>query len=393
MKNLLALALLATPILGLAQASNYGVLYSGSFSQVSDAPPAGSNGWNCQVAVSGLTVGTFIGGTVSFPGGRSETLTSIDGSALYYPGTYWSTPAELLLDFPTGTYQFDVTPTVGAPETAFLNIAAVDFPDDVPYLTLGSWSSLQGCAPGSDLGLTWLGFNVSGAPSTKITSIQIQNYVNPASTFSETGDPSVFQSVTVPGTFLESGRFYGLNLAFGSFREPNTGLGGATGYVGTQHGTGTTFKVLASPGTVSGNLTLSGHTNPSTKTYSVQLLDGGGNVLEAQTHPVGYSGWYAFDTALTSVVSVRFDSVGFLSKVVNAVDLSVGQDFVNVTLLNGDVNDDGEVGPGDFSLFAAGFGSFAGDPNYSAAADLDGDGEIGPVDFGLLAFSFGQFDE
>lgn len=66
---------------------------------------------------------------------------------------------------------------------------------------------------------------------------------------------------------------------------------------------------------------------------------------------------------------------------------------VNLTLINGDVNQDNEVGPADFSLLAAAFGSFDGDPNYTNAADLNDDGEVGPSDFAILAASFGEFGD
>lgn len=66
---------------------------------------------------------------------------------------------------------------------------------------------------------------------------------------------------------------------------------------------------------------------------------------------------------------------------------------LNLSLKNGDVNEDNEVGPADFSLLSAAFGSFQGDPTYNAAADLNFDGEVGPADFAILAANFGEFGE
>lgn len=66
---------------------------------------------------------------------------------------------------------------------------------------------------------------------------------------------------------------------------------------------------------------------------------------------------------------------------------------VNVPLLIkfllGDIDHDGEVGPGDFGLLSVAFGSLPGDSNWNAACDLDGDFEIGPGDFGILSAQFG----
>lgn len=70
-----------------------------------------------------------------------------------------------------------------------------------------------------------------------------------------------------------------------------------------------------------------------------------------------------------------------------------GATNANFELVNGDVNNDNEVGPADFSGLATAFGSFLGDPNYTAASDLNGDSEVGPADFAILANSFGDFGD
>jgi len=61
-----------------------------------------------------------------------------------------------------------------------------------------------------------------------------------------------------------------------------------------------------------------------------------------------------------------------------------------ITLVNGDVNGDNEVGSGDFDIVAAKFGLSIGDAQYSAYADLDGDGEIGASDFDIVVGNFGR---
>lgn len=89
----------------------------------------------------------------------------------------------------------------------------------------------------------------------------------------------------------------------------------------------------------------------------------------------------------------------------NTHDLSVNSGDVNRdwNLKNGDVDIDGEVGPGDFGILSAEFGNAAASGTYadwstwvaSAAgqADLDEDGEVGPSDFGILSANFGEADE
>jgi hypothetical protein len=76
----------------------------------------------------------------------------------------------------------------------------------------------------------------------------------------------------------------------------------------------------------------------------------------------------------------------FLSKVVSNVDIqNVGVHGLVATLINGDVDDDGEVGPGDFELVVANFGTSVG----PELGDLDRDGEVGPSDFEIVVANFG----
>jgi hypothetical protein len=54
----------------------------------------------------------------------------------------------------------------------------------------------------------------------------------------------------------------------------------------------------------------------------------------------------------------------------------------NYTLYNGDIDGDGEVGPGDFEAVVAQFGN-------AGEADVDADGEVGPSDFEIIVANFG----
>lgn len=55
-----------------------------------------------------------------------------------------------------------------------------------------------------------------------------------------------------------------------------------------------------------------------------------------------------------------------------------------------DFDRDGNVGFGDFLLFASGFGTSSGDPNFDADLDLNGDEQISFADFILFAAVFGM---
>ena len=71
--------------------------------------------------------------------------------------------------------------------------------------------------------------------------------------------------------------------------------------------------------------------------------------------------------------------------------LSFSDDIMGLqfALINGDVDDDNEIGPGDFGALSSAFGSVDGDGNWNLNADLDEDGEVGPSDFGILSANFG----
>ena len=54
-------------------------------------------------------------------------------------------------------------------------------------------------------------------------------------------------------------------------------------------------------------------------------------------------------------------------------------------LCDGDFDDDGAVGPGDFVSFSQAYLTGQGDPGYDPDIDLDGNGAITPTDFGLFS--------
>lgn len=92
--------------------------------------------------------------------------------------------------------------------------------------------------------------------------------------------------------------------------------------------------------------------------------------------------------------AIYLDGPGYLRKSVGTFNLTLCDvSGVNVELVNGDINNDNEIGPADFAALSAAFGSFLGDANFNALADLNGDDEVGPADFAKLAENFGQFGD
>ncbi|HVO36788.1 MAG TPA: CARDB domain-containing protein [Candidatus Acidoferrum sp.] len=70
-------------------------------------------------------------------------------------------------------------------------------------------------------------------------------------------------------------------------------------------------------------------------------------------------------------------------------DNSCTDGIVTVTI-SGDINGDAGVGPADFALLSAAYGSTPGKPKWNPNADIDSSDRVGPADFALLSAHYGQ---
>lgn len=132
---------------------------------------------------------------------------------------------------------------------------------------------------------------------------------------------------------------------------------------------------------------------PSGQPVTLELWSGSTRVRSIITS-LRADGRFGWATGLAGSYTLRVKGSHWLAKAV-PVSLTVGSNASvgTLNLINGDVNDDNEIGPADFSLLSGAFGSFAGDPAYLLSADLNGDDEVGPADFAILAANFGEFGE
>lgn len=147
------------------------------------------------------------------------------------------------------------------------------------------------------------------------------------------------------------------------------------------------------PALVSGTLTLQDYSG-GPRLVLWEVVDGSGNVLDSGTIGPTTGGAFSFRTYARGTFDVKLKASHWLKRANTAVNIARGgASGLSFSLLNGDVNNDNEVGPADFSLLSAAFGSFLGDPNYDAEADLNGDEEVGPADFAILAANFGEFGD
>jgi hypothetical protein len=88
-----------------------------------------------------------------------------------------------------------------------------------------------------------------------------------------------------------------------------------------------------------------------------------------------------------------YDITASITAVPNDVNLTNNNctgGIINVCVYAGDFDNSGRVGPFDFAVFSACYGSTPSKPNWYPNADLLEDDKIGPGDFAVFAHNFGK---
>lgn len=134
--------------------------------------------------------------------------------------------------------------------------------------------------------------------------------------------------------------------------------------------------------------------SPSGENITVELRPSGGGTPINQVVTLDSSGNFTFRTSLSGEFDLSVKPSHWLRKTLGPVSFSTASVSAGVfNLTNGDINDDNEIGPADFTLFTAAFGTMLGDPGYNSMADLNGDEEVGPADFTILSSTFGEIGD
>ncbi len=168
-----------------------------------------------------------------------------------------------------------------------------------------------------------------------------------------------------PGT-AAGAHFWKLNL--------QTNVAGGGGGSASISGNLELLSTVGSGGTESIGWTLSDGTN--TYNGDVTVADFGSSAYSINIPSGAPNGNY----------TLKFKGGTFLSKTLNVTLTGSSLTGQNAALVNGDIDQDTEVGPGDFEAVVAQFGG-PGD------ADVDNDGEVGPSDFETVIANFGLGDE
>lgn len=152
------------------------------------------------------------------------------------------------------------------------------------------------------------------------------------------------------------------------------------------------FDFSAPVATLTGTVSLESY-NPGPVGVEVdfEILDSGSNVVDTETLLLGTGGSFSFTTTVApGNYTIKAKASHWLKKGAAITVTASGASGIALTLRNGDVTDDNEVGAADFSVLAAAYDSVQGDPNFAAAADLNGDEEVGAADFSILAASYDE---
>lgn len=383
--------ILATFVFGAAHASvtNLSAGYYVSTTQVSDDPPTTTEYHGFSAFVYGDTPGDLLAGTLTHPDTTIFNFYPNGDQMLIYSSPFFGSVAELLAAYPDGDYWIAVTAGLAAPDSGAISVPPPDFPDDIPYLTNGGYSALQMAPAGVDASISWNSFDHSGSADQALIALQIVDYTSTLTPIYTTGPNSTYTSETIPGSEMKSGHTYGYALYFNCyFNSMTAGFGGVPTVVSNVVATSGLYHVAADVGTVSGQLTLE-YDSQIGEPVEVRIYDTDGNLEETQNITLGYFGYYAFETAIRGQKYVAFKGRHWLRKAALA-DLDAGVDFLDLTLRSGDIDEDNEVGIGDFALLSYAFDSYPGDPNWIENSDLNEDGTVDIGDYAIMSQSWGE---
>jgi hypothetical protein len=212
---------------------------------------------------------------------------------------------------------------------------------------------------------------------------------SPATTLPTASAGSVFSGIDASAT-IQAGTYWlavthwNANFNHGFVTLPSTSINASTWRLNLR------TNMAPAPKTISGNLELlSTVGSGGTESIGWTLSDGtntyNGNVSVADVGSSAYS--IAIPGgAPNGNYTLKFKGGTFLSKTLNVTLTGSSLTGQDAALKNGDIDQDTEVGPGDFEAVVAQFGA-PGD------ADVDNDGEVGPSDFETVVANFGLGDE
>lgn len=206
------------------------------------------------------------------------------------------------------------------------------------------------------------GSSVTGGTPDSINSVEVVNWVS--------GPAGIYEvKVSAPTVNVGSKIGYGVAVTGNVIRSEITGSLGSPGFLGLWPTT-VSVQFLNSSSVPIAGAVANASVNPTTGEFTLVA-------------PVNVDPPYRF--------AVNFGT--FLRKVFPSPSASALTDLFTstgvVSLVNGDINDDGEVGSTDFDIVVANYGLSPATPSQG---DINDDDEVGSADFDLIVANFGLAD-
>ena len=153
---------------------------------------------------------------------------------------------------------------------------------------------------------------------------------------------------------------------------------------------------FAAPQILNGTVAVGEYGAPLNTVNGVVEVRNVGSTTPIESHPVQLTltGTFTIQTNVQAGnYDVAFKGSHWLRDTVSNVTFSNTSASASFDSVNGDIDEDNEVGIGDYAILSFSYGSIQGDPNWDPAADLDGDGEVAIGDYAILSANYGQMGD
>ncbi|MBS1704522.1 MAG: hypothetical protein JST40_01500 [Armatimonadetes bacterium] len=391
----------ATLITGAAYPSlvNYGIAFYSDKTQVSDFNPADPPICSIYTTVSSDTDNELLGGSLTSTAAHAVTYV-VGGPKLVLGGQGgYNTISALQADYPAGAFLMKLN-TTGGIISDKAHVPTFDFPNREPFLNAGTFSGLQLTPANQPATVTWPSFTGNGSAFAYTSTLQQIDITTGLYVAGYSGNGATFTSQVLPGSTLKSGHQYFYELAFLSqYTDPSPAFG-TDGYITFIRRATGRFKVKALPGTISGQINLKDIGYYVGEPIVVEVLNTNSNVVYTTSFPINYEGWYAFDAPFSSgTYAIRFKGRHWLSNIKKSVNFGVGQDYLNVSLTNGDLDGDNQVTIFDYIVLNDYFDKSYLDADWNTVgpngfapkdADLDNDYAVSVFDYLIISNNFDE---
>jgi hypothetical protein len=164
--------------------------------------------------VNSVNPGDYNTGTMTYPGpGSPVSLNVASSTTLAFQTGLYPSQAAMDSDFPTGTYQFDVSGAL-PPSTASLSYTADFYPQSLPFLTGNNFSDLQGMNSAAPFTFLFSPFVTGAGVNSSFIFLTIFDLTTSTFVFDAGFLPAITTSFVLPANMLMPGHDYSYELDY-----------------------------------------------------------------------------------------------------------------------------------------------------------------------------------